>query len=181
MTAETLPPPDANGVDDHAAMSRQFINHACSELEKGNQLQASEKVWGATAHGLKAIAIQRGWRHRSHGNILDVGEHLAREFNRETEFLNWLNTADAMHQNFYENHRGEGAIRFAVNEIERFLGELDMVRISPPLPFTVADRGDSERLARLLGLRTSERPDIGTRSEHGFSLLPTEVGDNKIR
>ena len=58
-----LPLPDSNDVDDHIAISRRFIDHARDELDRGNRLQASEKIWGAAAHALKAIAIQRGWNH----------------------------------------------------------------------------------------------------------------------
>ncbi len=176
MATTQLPEPGESSIEDHVQLSRWFLEHARIEIANGNRLQASEKIWGAAAHALKAIAIQRGWRHRSHGNILDIGEHLGREFDREGPFFNWLNTADAMHQNFYENHRGENAIRFAVNEIERFLDELDMVRTSSPRPFTVDDRDDSERLARLLGLRGSERPAIGDRSDVGFSQTHSNGG-----
>ena len=57
-----------------------------SSWKMGNLLQASEKVWGATAHALKAMALQRGWHHRSHATIFDIGEHLGREFDREERF-----------------------------------------------------------------------------------------------
>ena len=176
MEATPLPDPDGNNVDDHVAMSRRFIDHARHELDVGNRLQASEKVWGAAAHALKAIAIERGWRHRSHGNIFDIGEHLGKEFGLEAGFNRCLNTADAMHQNFYENNRREGAIRFAISEIERFVDELDGVRTSPPRPFTVTDNEDGQRLAHLLGLRGSERPAIGDRSDVGFSQTHSNGG-----
>ena len=169
MATTHLPPPDANDVDDHMAMSRRFIDHARDELNRGNRLQASEKVWGAAAHALKAIGVQRGWRHRSHGNIFDVGEHLGKEFDRVDEFQSRLNTADSMHQNFYENNRREDAIRLAIDEVEKLVDDLDVVRTSPPRPFTVANDVDSERIAHLLGLRGSERPAIGAHSNIGFS------------
>ena len=67
-----LPPTGANSADDHMAISRVFVDHARNELRLGNNLQASEKVWGAAAHAIKAIAIERGWRHQTQGATLQT-------------------------------------------------------------------------------------------------------------
>ena len=163
-----LSPPGANDIDDHVAMSHRFIDHAKAELRRGHRLQASEKVWGAAAHALKAIAIQRGWHHSSHINIIDIGEQLAREFNRD-DFSGHVNTADSMHKNFYENNRRAGAILSAINDVESFVAKLDEVRALPPRPFTVTDNEDRDRLGSLLGLRRGARPAIGSDSNVGFS------------
>ena len=168
MTTES-PEPGDSSVDDHVQMSRRFLEHAHLELAKGDRVQASEKVWGAAAHALKAIAKQRGWLHYQHSTVLDVGEQLAREFGREDEFGKYLNSADAMHKNFYENARRSDAIRLALRDIEQFVAELDVVRNSPPRPFTVTDDDDRGRLGALLGLRRGARPPIGASSPVGFS------------
>ena len=65
MTTTQQPSPGNADVGDHVLMSRNFLEQAKIELSKGDGLQASEKVWGAVAHALKAIGVQRGWRHRS--------------------------------------------------------------------------------------------------------------------
>ena len=163
-----LPPPGSNDIGDHVAMSHRFIEHARDELSRDNRLQASEKVWGAAAHALKAIAIQRGWRHRAHVNVVDIGEHLAKEFDRD-DFNSHVNTADSMHKNFYENDRSAAAILWAINDVEKFVAKLDDVRASSPRPFTVMDNDDRDRLGRLLGLRGNDRPAIGSHSRVGFS------------
>ncbi len=168
MTTE-LPEPGDSSVDDHVQMSRRFLEHAYLELAKGDRVQASEKVWGAAAHALKAIAKQRGWLHYQHSTVLDVGEQLAREFGREDEFGKYLNSADAMHKNFYENVRRSSAIRIALRDVEKLVDELDGIRNSPPRPFTVADDDDRGRLGALLGVRRGATPSIGTSSPVGFS------------
>ena len=168
-----LPPAGANDIDDHVAMSHRFIDHARAELRRGHRLQASEKVWGAAAHALKAIAIQRGWRHSSHLNIIDIGEQLAREFGRD-DFNGHLDRADSMHKNFYENNRRAGAILSAINDVESFVAKLDEVRVLPPQPFTVTDNEDRDRLGSLLGLRRGARPAIGSHSKVGFSQTHQE-------
>ncbi len=48
------------GPNDHTEISRRFLRQAKQELNEGDQLQASEKTWGALAHALKAIAQSRG-------------------------------------------------------------------------------------------------------------------------
>jgi hypothetical protein len=74
-----------------------------------------------------------------------------------------------MHQNFYENNRGEDAVAYAIDDIERFLAKLDEVRVSSPMPFTVSTTADQRRLRALLGWATAEVPAIGAHSEVGFS------------
>ena len=44
-----LPPPkQLQSPDDHMQISRRFLEHARDEMAKGERLQASEKVYGAT-------------------------------------------------------------------------------------------------------------------------------------
>ena len=100
---------------------------------------------------------------------MDVGEHLGREFGQEEQFGRYLNSADAMHKNFYENLRRSSAIRLALNDVEQFVEELDRVRNSPPWPFTVMDDDNRSRLGALLGVRRGARPEIGASSLVGFS------------
>ncbi len=167
MTSE-LPPPGSNDVESHTAMSRRFIDHSRDELEKGDRLQASEKLWGAVAHALKAVAIQRGWEHDKHRRIHDVAIQLGKEFGRP-DFEDRIIVANWLHENFYENVEEEDSIRRAIDGAENFIADLDVVRASAPRPFTIANESDRNRVAHLLGLRRSERPDIGTHSKSGFS------------
>ena len=172
MTA--LPEPGGSSADDHAQTAHRFLEHARTELQRGDSLQASEKVWGAAAHALKSVAVQRGWRHRSHSTVFDVGEHLGREFSRQERFGVYLDRADAMHSNFYHSNRNEGAIRLALADVEQFVDELDEIRASSPRSFTVRDNDDRVRLGHLLGLRGGDRPPIGSHSPVGFSQTHPE-------
>ena len=165
----TLPEPGDLGVEGHAQMSRRFIEHARMYLAQGDRIQASEKVWGAAAHALKAIGEQRGWDHSGHVNVLNIGEHLGREFDRETLFLRYLSQAESMHINFYENRRYENVIERALLDIEMFVNELDDIRASSPRPYTVRDASDRNRLGRLLSLHRADRPPIGDYSPVGYS------------
>ena len=128
-----LPGPGASGFEDHVEMGRRFLEQAGIELDKGDRLQASEKIWGAVAHSLKAIGIQRGWVHDSHANVIAIGEHLAREFERD-DFYDYVSVAESMHVNFYENLSEEDGVRRALDRAAVFVAELDNVRASSPRP-----------------------------------------------
>ena len=161
--AVSLPVPGSNGADDHEEISRKFVEHAREELEKGNNLQASEKIWGAAAHAVKAIAVQRGWRHGRHDFLFDIAGQVGKEFNRP-DLLMPLGMAEALHVNFYENTRDEDFIQAAIDAIEQFVTDLEELRSLPPRPFTVATQAEQNRLQRLLGRRVP----MGAHSDVGF-------------
>ena len=165
---QELPPPGSNDMESHAAMSRRFIAHARDELDRGDRLQASEKLWGACAHALKAVAIQRGWSHTKHRDIHSIAIQLGHEFNRQ-DFETRIIVANWLHENFYENVEEEDSIRRAIDEAEDFIADLEVVRAAEPRPFIIANESDRNRVGHLLGLRRSERPEIGDHSEVGFS------------
>ena len=150
-------------------MSLRFLEHARIQLDQGDRVQAAEKIWGAAAHALKSIGEQRGWIHDRHPNIFDIGEHLGREFGRFDEFSRYLAQAEYMHRNFYLNGWSSGAIRSALADVETLIEELEIIRSSPPRPYTVIDNDDRIRLGRLLGLQRGDRPPIGDFSPVGYS------------
>ena len=154
-------------------MSRRFLEHARTCLAEGDRVQASEKVWGAAAHALKAIGEQRGWAHRGHANVLYIGEHLGREFDQEPLFLRCLSQAESMHINFYENQRDDNVIDRALLDVETLVRELEVIKTLQPRPYTVRDSSDRNRLGRLLGLRGEDRPPIGDYSPVGYSQKHT--------
>ena len=164
MTTD-LPGHGDQSAADHAAISRRFLEHAREELLKGDRLQVSEKAWGASAHALKSIAAQRGWRHGRHDLIFAIAEQIAREYDR-LDITNTLGIANSFHVNFYENQLGEASIRPALDAIERMVAGLEELRLSPPRPFTVRSSEDQGRLQRLLGRQVP----MNEHSESGFGL-----------
>ncbi len=160
----SLPDPGQSGPDQHAAISRRFLEQAREELEAEDRLQASEKTWGAAAHALKAVAEERGWNHGHHALVVAVAEQLAEEFGRP-EFNSLIGIAQSMHMNFYENHRGTNAVRQAVDDIEGFVDELERLRTVPPRPYVIRDTDARSRLRGLTGLRL----ELGDQSAIGFS------------
>ena len=157
-------------------ISRGFVDHARDQLARGNRLQASEKLWGAAAHALKSIAMQRGWRHGHRSYIFAIASQLSAEYERPN-FIVRLSVADSMHGNFYENEHDEYAISITIAEVAQFVDDLDEVRTAPPRPFTVETNSARDRLQRLLGKRVK----LGDHSDVGFAQAPRRRrarGDN---
>ena len=83
--------------------------------------------------------------------------------------MDYLSQAQAMHQNFYDNIRDTRAIQRALSAVSEFVDGLDVIRKSPPRPYTIQDDTDRIRLGHLLGLRRGDRPPIGDHSPIGYS------------
>ncbi len=165
----TIPLPELEDTDspDHTAISRRFLTQAKEELGKGDQLQASEKAWGALAHALKAIAQTRGWRHRGHNHVMAIGYQIAKERNRSDIELA-TTYANTLHQNFYEDFAGTRVIQGGIDLVETLLPDLDDIRSATPRPFTIEDEDDRGYLRFLTGDRSLQ---IGDSFPVGFSLL----------
>ena len=64
-------------VRDHAAEARSFLGDSDREFEAGDIAQTSEKLRGAAAQAMIAIAQQRGWRHGSRRDLKIAVSRLA--------------------------------------------------------------------------------------------------------
>ena len=125
-------------LDEHAEeykrTGRWFMDQAEWEFERGDLLQASEKMWGAAAQFLKALAVQRGWAHESHQHLKQVAEGLAEETgNYEIEDL--FDVAEGLHANFYEAFSRESSVRRRMNKVRRLIAILEEIpppEIKPP-------------------------------------------------
>ena len=165
-----LPEAGDTTVDDPSRVGRWFLGEARLHLAEGDGLQAAEKIWAAAAQALGAVGERRGWVHDSDNSILCIGEHLGREFGREREFGRYLMLAHGMRVDYCGYGRRENVIRIVLDDIEKFIGELEVIRDLPPRPYTVMDDDDRIRLGCLLGLARAERPAIGDYSPVGYSL-----------
>ena len=161
--------------DGYAKVSRRHLELARGHLVKGNLRKARERVRGASDNALKAVAEQRGWVYDKPFNLRCVGGQLGREFGKVEDFYRYLSSSDYM-LDYFGVGRSESSIKFALANIEKFVEELDVIRHSPPLPYTVADSDDINRLGHLLGLKGGERPAVGDYSAVGFSVAHGDGG-----
>ena len=165
--------------DSYAKVSRRHLELARGHLAKGNLRKARERVRGASDNALKAVAEQRGWVYDKPFNLLCVGRQLGREFGKVKDFSYYLSSSDYM-LDYFGVGRSEYSIKLALGNIEKFVEELDVIRNSPPLPYTVTDSDDINRLGHLLGLKGGERPAVGDYSAVGFSVAHGDGGWVKL-
>ena len=59
-------------VDYHAQQSWRFLELVDGEVERGALEEASNKLWGAAAHAIKAVAERRGWSHGARSDLEEV-------------------------------------------------------------------------------------------------------------
>lgn len=110
--------------DGYAQKSREFLAQAREEFDKGDLVQASEKLWGAAAQVVKAVAERRGWRHDSHRALAQVVGQLVAETGDLTIGAAFQ-VAQGLHFNFYEDVQPRELIASSFGPVEEFLAKLD--------------------------------------------------------
>jgi len=134
----------------YAAMSQRYIEQADEEFEKGDLGQASNKAWGAAALALKSIAERRGWNHNKHGLLYDISGQMADELG-QPELRIMFRSANAMHQNYYEDWMAVDEVRDGIETAKAYLRELEAAQDSASAGFVAETAEQAARLRRLTG------------------------------
>lgn len=110
-------------VDYHTETATEFLAKAHTYLAEDDLLQASEKGWGATAHMVKAVAEERGWRHSSHRDLYQVIGRLVEETSDERLRI-LFRSASALHRNFYEGRMDADTVADNLRNVEEITQRL---------------------------------------------------------
>ena len=106
------------------ALNGKYLQDAEALLDKGDYSQASEKLWGAAAQVVKAIAATRRWRHSSHRDLREVVGRLYRESGDE-ELPRLFSVAESLHANFYENYMSGDIVQLHAADIRKLVEKLE--------------------------------------------------------
>ena len=91
-------------------------------------MQASEKLWGAAAHAVIAVAQTRDWRHTKHRHLKIVVRRLANELG-DARLTVGFSAAERFHANFYHGFMDADDIarnrRLAREFVEKMLAVLE--------------------------------------------------------
>ncbi len=160
----------ASPPDRYEAISRRLLDQARIELNKGDILQATEKVWGSTAHALKAVCQRMGWNHHAHNHLSAAANYITTELGREDLRLAF-GYLESLYANWYEHQRDATEIRSGINGAALLTGELAGLSL-PPQPgsrrqLSAQERNDQERRLRMLTRKTQY--------SHGPQLTPVEA------
>ncbi len=87
---------------EYAQCARKFLGDSDREFAVGERQQASEKLYGAANEALTAIAVQRGWKHRTHRDMKNAAQRLADEYG-DMFLVAGFNVAEKFHKNFFHD------------------------------------------------------------------------------
>jgi len=110
-------------INKHAELNGKFLKDAKALLEKRDYVQASEKLWGASAQIVKAIALKRGKRLQSHEAINKYIVELSKELHDKSILVDF-SVANSLHQNFYENWLAPETVIQDAKVVEKLIKKL---------------------------------------------------------
>ncbi len=110
-------------VEQYGVLSEKYLAEGKDLLEKGDPVQASEKLWGAAVIAIKMVTAKRGLKLERHGSLWEFVDELAKEQRDETIVRSFA-VANGLQRNFYEAQMTKRAVGIALGEIERLIATL---------------------------------------------------------
>ena len=114
-------------VEYHAERSWHFLELVDDEVARGELEEASNKLWGAAAHAIKAVAERRGWPHGAHRDLEDAVMRLIDDEGAPAFLLTQYAAANWFHSRFYGGPPDERMIRHGKDQIADFIRLLESV------------------------------------------------------
>jgi len=120
-------------VKHYLELNRKYFKEAEDLLAKGDSVQASEKLWGASTEVVKAVAAQRGLELKTHADLWKFVTKLSSELG-DPEILRLFATANYLHQNFYENVMTLEAVSASAEAVKHFIEKVEKLLAKHPTP-----------------------------------------------
>ena len=137
-------------IEPHAVHRDRLLEHAERMLAEGDRLQASEKIWGAVAHGLKAVAGERGWPYETHADAGVIASYVANQV-AQPDISVYFRAIRDLHRNFYDDEQEIDEIRDALGYARRMLDLLNAAHAAmppdTPMPTSPQYRARAQRRA----------------------------------
>jgi len=111
-------------VEHYLGLTHKYIRDAREFITKGDYVQASEKLWGASAEMAKVVAAKRGIELKTHGDLWNFVTKLHTEL-KDPELSKLFLQANYLHQNFYENILPAEAVLAGAEAVEQFIAKLE--------------------------------------------------------
>lgn len=119
-------------IESHDVHSRRLLEHAVEMIALGDRLQASEKLWGAAAHRIKALATERDWPYLSHADGRVIVRYVADQTG-DPQISTLFKVALDAHQNFYDDSWEGDEFAVALGKIRALIDLLDAAERELPL------------------------------------------------
>ena len=109
--------------EEHVQIAREILVKSDGYFAEGDVLQGSEKLWGAAAHAVMAVAQQRGWKYGTHYTLRETALRLADELEDERISLG-LGVAEKFHANFYHEFMEDSELDMNRPLAKRFVARM---------------------------------------------------------
>ena len=107
-------------IDEHLRTALLFLEHSDREFAAGDELQGSEKLWGAASQSVMAFCKQRDWNFGKSNARKAAVQRLADEYG-EPLLVSDFSVADKFHANFYHNFMEDEDIQRDRALVHRFV------------------------------------------------------------
>jgi len=112
-------------AEHYLALSRKYFRDAHDMLGKDDYVQASEKLWGAAADMVKAVAMSKeNVDLKTHGDLWKYVTKLHLEL-KDPEISRMFGLANTLHQNFYEAMMTPEAVQVHAEAVRHFIEKLE--------------------------------------------------------
>ena len=105
-------------------LNRKYFEEAEELLLKGDAVQAGEKLWGASALIVKAVASKEGIELKTHSDLWNYVTKLSSKL-EDPELLKLFAAANYLHQNFYENVMTLEGVRASAEAAKQFVEKVE--------------------------------------------------------
>ena len=102
----------------------RYLKEAKELIANGNYLQAGEKLWGASAEIVKAVAAKGGKMLTTHKSIADYVVELDKE-HPEWNLIDAFSIAQGLHVNFYEDELPKRYVERGYEIVKEFVDKLE--------------------------------------------------------
>ena len=109
--------------DSHEYHRDRLMAEAQESLKDGERIEASEQMWGAVTHQLKAVARDHGWEYAVHKDGRTLALHLSKAGNIPELFRRYI-AAERLHSNYYNDTLSKDGIEVLKPEVEQLLRDL---------------------------------------------------------
>ena len=108
---------------EYERLNSRYLREAEKLLAKKDYAQASEKLWGACAEIIKAVAAKRGSRLGTHRSLGEFIVKLQKE-HPEWELIDAFSIANNLHMNFYEDWMPAEIVEKNAQTVKEFVEKL---------------------------------------------------------
>lgn len=113
-------------VNRYHKLSHKYLKEAKEAIRRNRISNASEKLWGAAAEIVKAVAQKNGWYNKDHNALFDVIMKISKRTGRY-HLVDLFGLASSLHFNFYGDIFTIRHLKFSYHRIKYFINEMEKI------------------------------------------------------